>query len=276
MRNMKSLALPVATALALLILSIVAYRFWIGPEWETISTIPLVESQVSGRIELVQTLAQISLGILLLGTLYVAWKRATAAERAVEVAQEGQITERFTRAIEQLGSDNIAIRLGGIYALERIAMDSEKDHWQVMEVLTAFVREKSPWKGNFFEPQPLLSITFDIQAILEVLGRRNTEFEGEHHILNLRMTDLRGAELGKANFRRADFRFANLHNAYFKDADLRDVNMFQANVESASFEGADLRGANLSVIWNFDRSQLDSAKTDSTTSFPEGYTLMEE
>jgi hypothetical protein len=36
------------------------------------------------------------------------------------------------------------VRLGGIYALERIARDSESDHWAVMEVLTAFVREQPP------------------------------------------------------------------------------------------------------------------------------------
>ena len=76
-------------------------------------------------------------------TLYLTWRRANAAEWTVEVSVEGQITERFTKAVEQLGSDNTAISLGGIYALERIAKDSEKDHWPVMEVLTAYVRENS-------------------------------------------------------------------------------------------------------------------------------------
>jgi hypothetical protein len=57
----------------------------------------------------------------------------------------GQITERFTRAIDQLGSSELDIRLGGIYALERIARDSPDDHPQVMEVLTAYVREHAPW-----------------------------------------------------------------------------------------------------------------------------------
>ena len=38
----------------------------------------------------------------------------------------------------------MAIRLGGIYALERIAKDSEKDHGPIMEVLTAYVRENAP------------------------------------------------------------------------------------------------------------------------------------
>ena len=57
------------------------------------------------------------------------------------------MTDRFTKAIEQLGSDKLDVRIGGIYALERIARDSAKDHPTVMEVLTAFIREHSrePW-----------------------------------------------------------------------------------------------------------------------------------
>ena len=38
------------------------------------------------------------------------------------------------------------IRLGGIYALEQIATNSAHNHWPVMEVLTAFVREQAPAK----------------------------------------------------------------------------------------------------------------------------------
>src|SRR5215208_736469 len=67
-------------------------------------------------------------------------------------AEQGQITERFTRAIEQLGETNsngepkLELRLGGIYALERIAKDSpERDYSTVMEVLTAYARENAPY-----------------------------------------------------------------------------------------------------------------------------------
>ncbi len=57
---------------------------------------------------------------------------AKAALKNAKAAQDKQITERFTKAIELLGSENISIRLGGIYALERIAMDSLKDHFTIM------------------------------------------------------------------------------------------------------------------------------------------------
>ena len=60
-----------------------------------------------------------------------------------ELTEQGQVTDRYTKAIEQLGSDKLDVRVGGIYALERIARDSKTDHPTVMEVLAAFIREHS-------------------------------------------------------------------------------------------------------------------------------------
>lgn len=245
--------------------------YWLVPSWQAISMIPTTETRVSSEIELVKAVAQVALGLLVLGTLYVTWRRAKAAEQTVAVAQEGQITERFTRAIEQLGSEKMEIRLGGIFALERIARDSKKDHWQVIEVLTAYVRENAPADG-ISNPKPFRSVSVDIQAILEVLGRRKVAYESPNQKLNLRMTDLRGAELEGAILQNVDLRMTDLHNVIFKDADLRGAKMFHASIRNANLDGADLRGAKLGVLWNWTQSQLDSAVTDEKTNFPEGYT----
>lgn len=43
--------------------------------------------------------------------------------------------------MEQLGDENLDVRLGGIYALERPMVDSERDHQTIVEVPTAFLRE---------------------------------------------------------------------------------------------------------------------------------------
>jgi uncharacterized protein YjbI with pentapeptide repeats len=107
-----------------------------------------------------QTMAQIVGGAAILGGLYFTEQTLRTSQdtlqvnqKTLETTQQGQITERFTKAIEQLGNDNLAIRLGGIYALERIARDSAYDHWAVMEVLTAYVRENAPWPLK--PPKPL-------------------------------------------------------------------------------------------------------------------------
>jgi hypothetical protein len=75
--------------------------------------------------------------------------------QTLDLSREGQITDRFTKAIEQLGAldrtmdqtgnprPKLSVRLGGIYALERIARDSEKDEWPILEILTGYVREQS-------------------------------------------------------------------------------------------------------------------------------------
>lgn len=87
-------------------------------------------AEASTRTGLIAGLA----GLGALGSLAI-------ATRTYRLTQQGQITDRYTKAIEQLGSDKLDVRLGGIYALERIAADSPRDHPTVVEVLSAFVRE---------------------------------------------------------------------------------------------------------------------------------------
>jgi hypothetical protein len=57
------------------------------------------------------------------------WQRRTH-----ELTEQGQVTDRYTKAIEQLESEKLDVRIGGIYALERVARDSARDHPTVMEV----------------------------------------------------------------------------------------------------------------------------------------------
>jgi hypothetical protein len=79
--------------------------------------------------------------------------------RNFTLSREGQVTDRYTKAIEQLGSEKLDVCIGGIYALERVARDSARDHPTLMEVLTAFIRVHShePWPApgsGGREPRP--------------------------------------------------------------------------------------------------------------------------
>src|SRR5262249_57559409 len=65
---------------------------------------------------------------------------AVATWRQVQISREGQITDRLTRAVDQLGSTNTDIRIGGIYALERIAKNSPNDRTTIQFQLGAFLR----------------------------------------------------------------------------------------------------------------------------------------
>lgn len=225
-----------------LLLSGIILAVWKAPQWQAASW----EDQWKGKIEPKDlaklesdartTLVQALGGAALLIGLFFTWRSIRATERNLQITQEtaaknlaialdGQITERFTRAIEQLGSKQLEVRLGAIYALERIARDSERDHWPIMKILTAYVRERAPIRAEPLpeedapsnetqapsptEPPPKPSV--DIQAILTVLGRRaRTYGQGENQSLDLRRTDLRNADFTDAHLERADLRQANL------------------------------------------------------------------
>jgi hypothetical protein len=59
-------------------------------------------------------------------------------------ATERRITELYTRAVEQLGSDKAPVRLGGLYALERLAQDNRAQRQTIVNVICAYLRMPFP------------------------------------------------------------------------------------------------------------------------------------
>lgn len=241
----------------------------------------LINQYRTTSIQLISTLAQILGGGAVLVGIYFAWNNFELAQATLksdqekfqknfELAQEGQITERFTRAIDQLGACDkegnpaIEIRLGGIYALGRIANESDTDYWPIIEILTVYVKKNSGIEvienknmDRFTEIQnrestkkgisEIRKISFDIQAILTVLGRRKRKFgekkkyKKEESKLDLNNTYLNGIELPGAHFE-----YALFENAYFQKAKFHsEVNFQSANFQSAIFQSAHFEGADL-------------------------------
>lgn len=80
--------------------------------------------------------------------------RTSTQMQMTQTAIDGQVTERFTKAVEQLGHKKRAVRLGAIYALERIAKDSARDRDTIVETLAAYIREHAPRKPQAAEAKP--------------------------------------------------------------------------------------------------------------------------
>jgi hypothetical protein len=59
-------------------------------------------------------------------------------------ATERRITELYTKAVEQLGSDKAPVRLGGLYALERLAQDNHAHRQTIVNVFCAYLRMPFP------------------------------------------------------------------------------------------------------------------------------------
>ncbi len=201
-----------------------------------------------------RTWAQILAGLFVLLGLYFTWRRVEISQRALETQQDQQVTERFTRAIDQLGATyedgkpKLEIRLGGIYALERIARDSPKsDYSTVIEVLTAYVRQNAPADPSSLPPQESGGLELpptDIQAVLDVLRRREEQWvPNERNVgIDLRRTNLVRANLADVNFEGANFEGANLARADLRVANLSGANLTFANLELAVCIAANLQG----------------------------------
>ena len=240
---------------------------WIVPQQEVARSMDAAlqhdrAKQLELEDEFRKTLTQIVLSIFGLFILYFTWQRARTGDKTVQIMEQGHITDRYTKAIEQLGKldgdkPNIEIRLGAIYALERIAHDSPRDHWTIMEVLTAYVRQNSPAapKGEPPEKPPPEKPRTDIQAILTVLGRRlvGPKREHPHQRLDLFSSHLQGAVLIKANLQgavlsganlqRADLTKANLQSAFLEETNLQSADLREANLQGAILIKADLQNA---------------------------------
>ena len=282
----------------------------------------------------------------IVGVPFVIW-RSVVAQKQVDVAEQGHITDRINTAVEGLGAEktisyrarfviwqdkgdenagragfmqrwgeatdirerlpdrfrdvsqneldsavefgawtditetkpNLEVRIGAIYALERIAQDSDRDHVQIMEILCAYIRQNAPdslaepfpegwaeamqgdadgspadmpkgseirnWAGAFRKPRE------DIQVALRVLGRRSSRqiaLEGHKNAggdwqgyrLDLRNTCLQGADMTQMRFDNTLFDKAQMQGAY-----LRWAQMQGANLGGAQMQGADLRLAQL-------------------------------
>jgi hypothetical protein len=166
--------------------------------------------------------------------------------RTYRLSREGHITDRYSKAIEQLGDLKMEIRLGGIYALERLAIDSGRDHPTVVEVLSAFVRQHTiPSAGARVEP------TTDVQAAVTVLGRLP-------HRQIVSRGDLTGANLTGAILTRANFVGANLFRIRLDDANLVDAELMEADLTGARLNRADLSGALLAAA-NLSGAELHEA-----------------
>ncbi|MFF0523451.1 pentapeptide repeat-containing protein [Actinomadura nitritigenes] len=189
--------------------------------------------------------------------------------RSYRLSHRGQVTDRFSKALERLSSPDMDARLGGIHTLAHVAKDSRSHHDDFVEVLEAFLRRRTPaaHRDNgptlAAHPRPPEWPDYDVQAALTALGRRPCRPEQRGldltslHFERARLTnlDLTGMDLWDSSLQNADLRGAVLRRAVLSEtdlrgADLRGADLQGADLRSADLRGADLRGADLrSVKW---------------------------
>jgi|GEM_PF-831847 len=200
--------------------------------------------------------------LLFFVTAYTAWLNLVSSERK-------QIAERLAKAVDQLGNNELSVRVGGIFLLEQIAQNSPEDHWIVMEILTFYIRDQSLKGKSVFKPkiedteedqtdkysieavlkkiraELAISVTTDIQAALTVICRRKSNQDTRSRVIDLSFCDIRGSDLKNAKLNSADLRGANLSGANLQNADLSCANLEGVNLTLAVINNANLEKTKL-------------------------------
>jgi hypothetical protein len=216
------------------------------------------------------------------------------SHRQQALDERGQITDRLSAAIDELGqsgADKVENRLGAVYALRRLMIDSPEDEPNVIQVLVTFIRIQSPVPNglvaaadaSYKEPKPSSA---DVVAALVVLGRRPDPGVSQNQVVDLRgsrlaaqsalasdvffyRTYLAFADFREADLRKANFHFADLSGANLRDVQLKGANLIGARLVGASFDGAHVEGADLrdAVVTT---EQLRCVYADRHTRLPDG------
>ncbi|MBT2393369.1 pentapeptide repeat-containing protein [Streptomyces sp. ISL-1] len=194
-------------------------------------------------------------GLAALIALLFTWMSVGQTSKELQIAEQGQITNRFTAAITNLGSASLDVRLGGIYALQRIMQDSSRDQRAVVSVLSAFVRQHAPVPASGPKPAEEHKPSTDITVVMAVLGDRPADREVTQdgkplYRVNLSDVDLRGLdrEVGlteDGDPRRSNFRFANWTGADLRAAGLENFDLFGASLDYANMPGVNLQNTDL-------------------------------
>ena len=195
-------------------------------------------------------------------TLIFTLIRVWIVERTTTATEEGLITDRINAAVASLGAEktikeddkertvpNIEVRIGAILALERMAKKNADVHIQIMEILTAYIRENAPVTEEEHERKPRQ----DIQLAFTVIGRRPPKRIALERLQKFRL-DLNNCDLTRIEGRGFDFAKADFIGTRFVRSHLVTANMQYAYLVNANLQHARhltdafLRGAALKSI----------------------------
>ena len=268
------------------ILTVISVAVFLPAIWETLRIVT-----GNGNIFDRNPRKYVMLFATITGPLFIIW-RMYIAHYQTNTAEEDSITERVDKAIDSLGSvevakkdaeappePNIKARLAAIYSLERVAQESPRSHVKIMETLCLYIQSNSKADTATLLPENsqhsvaawrerVPPVRIDIQASIDVIARRN-DAQILNEITEKYTLDLRECNLQRVNFRTGKFDLASMEECHldFAQMDGTELNgavlnratLNGAKLEGARLNGAELNGAKLNEA-NLDRAELNGAK----------------
>ena len=198
-------------------------------------------------------------------TLFFTLIKTWINERTTTAEEEGLITDRINAAVASLGAEktikkgkdeqtvpNIEVRIGAILALERMAKKTADVHIQIMEILTAYIRENAPVTEEEHDRKP----RHDIQLAFTVIGRRPEESIALERINNFRL-DLRKCDLTRIVIHGVNFDCARFDDSIFNSAILIVTSMQSSYLNRVSMRSAYLSNVNFNKVKFFETVSLE-------------------
>lgn len=220
-------------------------HFW---DWLQTETVNGVVGKESGST----TVRNIGFVVAGLIALPFAFWRSWVAQRQADTAQQSLLNERYQQGAEMLGSNVFSARLGGIYALSRLATECPEQYQiQVLQLLCSFARHPPEDKGVEISWVPddleFRGLRTDVQEVMAAISdchKSRTKFEGDENFeLDLKGAELSGLQLENADLSGADLAGSDLCNAQLHGADLSGVKCWDTNLSCANLRCANLSGA---------------------------------
>ena len=176
----------------------------------------------------------------------VADQQVGVAQQQADIAQQSVLNERYQKSAEMLGSAVLSVRLGGIVALERLALEHPAQyHAEVMKLLFAFIRQ--PIEDEQARNVPMLDMRGarpDVQTAVDVVRTcrsRNSTLEAN----SILWIDLRGANLRQADLTNIDLSVADVTELIGIAGDPLGVPTRRVVLSHADLSGAELIGATM-------------------------------
>ena len=266
---------PIATVLRWIDESINSVIRWILPFAEhrmaLLAVLSLVAVAAVSAVfwEETEQIRNIGLAVAAIIALPVAIWRSRVAEQQVDVAQQGVLNERYQKSVEMLGNDRLFARIGGIVALEHLALERPTQyHTEVMKLLFAFIRQpvEDP-QAHSVSTMGMRGARQDVQAAVDAV-RACRSLNRAVEANSLRSIDLRGADLRQADLTDIDLSIepatelgafgrvslsvpntwavlshADLSSAHLNDATVPYGVCYGANFTDAALDGAEFREA---------------------------------
>jgi len=174
---------------ALAALALVLFVLWVGPWLFTrhpssdLTDADALKAKNDVRTTLVQAVA----GLAVASGAIVTYRtfrqnqleqanRQDREERTYKLNQSQQVTDTYTKAVEQLGHEEAPVRLGAMYSLERLAQDNPPRRQTVVDVLCAYLRMPyTPPTRERAAPEPEADDATDARLASPVNDRRKRD-----------------------------------------------------------------------------------------------------